>query len=334
MPVGRAARQRTAARRARGRTSIFIERHPVGILAATATVRRLRIGSYLAEVWPRQRSARVALMPTAAQLDTRPSARRAPSVRAISLPPYSLTRSETIARPSPVPGLVSSSRRPRFSASRALSSGMPGPSSSMAMRNIACASSRAATASDMTTARRRPFHRRFRADCRRSPRDPRVRRQRRSSRRRQRQSIVDCRVELVHHPHHAAPAAAPPACGRRRCRAARRCGRAADSARAGCCMAAAWSAISSPLVAAERPRLVEQHGERRLQRMRQVADLRARALDDAPVVLDQRVGLVGQRLDLGGKAAVEPLRRALAHLRQRVAHPAAAAAGRAGWRRR
>ena len=56
--------------------------------------------------------------------------------------------------------------------------------------------------------------------------------------------------------------------------------------------------------------------------MRQIADLGARALDDAPVVLDQRIGLVGQRLDLGGKASVEPLRRALAHHGQRIAHPA------------
>ena len=56
--------------------------------------------------------------------------------------------------------------------------------------------------------------------------------------------------------------------------------------------------------------------------MGEIADLGARALDDAPVVLDQRVGLVGERLDLGRKAAVEPLRRALAHHGQRVADPA------------
>ena len=81
------------------------------------------------------------------------------------------------------------------------------------------------------------------------------------------------------------------------------------------------------LVAAERAAFVEQHGQRRLQRMGEVADLRARALDDALVVLDQRVGLVGERLDLGREAAVEPLRRALAHHA-----PARCAPGRSGCR--
>ena len=56
--------------------------------------------------------------------------------------------------------------------------------------------------------------------------------------------------------------------------------------------------------------------------MGEVADLGSGALDDAPVVLDQRIGLVGQWLDLGGEASVEPLRRALAHHGERIAHAA------------
>ncbi len=56
--------------------------------------------------------------------------------------------------------------------------------------------------------------------------------------------------------------------------------------------------------------------------MRQVSDLGARPLDDAPVVVDQRIGFVGQRLDFRGKFAIQPLRGALANLRQRLAHHA------------
>jgi hypothetical protein len=86
------------------------------------------------------------------------------------------------------------------------------------------------------------------------------------------------------------------------------------------------------LVAADQAALVEQHRERRLQRMRQVADLRARALDDAAVVLDQRIGLVGQRLDLGRETAVEPSAPCPRAPAPAPRAPAAAAAARAGWR--
>ena len=46
--------------------------------------------------------------------------------------------------------------------------------------------------------------------------------------------------------------------------------------------------------------------------MRQVADLRARALDDLLVGADERVELGLQRLDLGGQVALELLERARA----------------------
>ena len=54
--------------------------------------------------------------------------------------------------------------------------------------------------------------------------------------------------------------------------------------------------------------------------MGQIADLCPRALDDAPVVLDQRIGFVGERLDFSGKAAGKALSCALPDLGQRIAH--------------
>ena len=120
-----------------------------------------------------------------------------------SLPPYSLTRSATIARPSPVPGLVSSSRLPRFSASRALSSGMPGPSSSIGIENMRRSPS--ARQRSRATPQRgcAPISWRFPADCRRSPPDPRARRQRRPRLAGGSKRDAGPRIQLCHHPHHA-----------------------------------------------------------------------------------------------------------------------------------
>ena len=70
--------------------------------------------------------------------------------------------------------------------------------------------------------------------------------------------------------------------------------------------------------------LVVDDGERRLEGMRQVADVGARALDDVLVGLEERVELLLQRLDLVGQVDIEPRRlagadggQALLHLGQR-----------------
>ena len=52
-------------------------------------------------------------------------------------------------------------------------------------------------------------------------------------------------------------------------------------------------------------RLVDQHAERRLQAVGEVADVGARALDQRLVVIEQRVELGRERLDLGGEVALE-----------------------------
>ena len=41
--------------------------------------------------------------------------------------------------------------------------------------------------------------------------------------------------------------------------------------------------------------------------MREIADMRARALDDLAIGLDQRVGLARERSDLDGEFALQPL---------------------------
>ena len=53
-------------------------------------------------------------------------------------------------------------------------------------------------------------------------------------------------------------------------------------------------------------RLVDDDGERRLQGVRQVADVGARPLDDVLVGFEERVELLLQRLDLLRQADVEP----------------------------
>ena len=60
-------------------------------------------------------------------------------------------------------------------------------------------------------------------------------------------------------------------------------------------------------VGAMRLGLVDDHRERRLQRMREIADMGARALDDLAIGVDQRVGLARQRRDLDREVALEPL---------------------------
>ena len=69
----------------------------------------------------------------------------------------------------------------------------------------------------------------------------------------------------------------------------------------------------------EHPRFVDQDGDRRLQRMGEIADLHAGTLDDAPVAVDQRVDFAGQRLDFARKFAVQPFAFAAADLFQRPA---------------
>ena len=51
---------------------------------------------------------------------------------------------------------------------------------------------------------------------------------------------------------------------------------------------------------------VDDDRQRRLDGVREIADMGARALDDFPVGVDQRVGLARQRRDLDGKFALQP----------------------------
>ena len=53
--------------------------------------------------------------------------------------------------------------------------------------------------------------------------------------------------------------------------------------------------------------LVHDHRERRLQRMREIADMGARAFDDFAVGVEQRIGFARQRRDLDREIAFEPL---------------------------
>ena len=64
--------------------------------------------------------------------------------------------------------------------------------------------------------------------------------------------------------------------------------------------------VGERIVAARR-RLVHHHRQRRLQRMREIADMGAGALDDLAIGVDQRVGLARQRLDLDRETALELL---------------------------
>ena len=69
-------------------------------------------------------------------------------------------------------------------------------------------------------------------------------------------------------------------------------------------------------------RLVDQHAERRFQRMREVADLGAGAFDDFTVGVEQQVDLGGERRDVLGKLAHDPYRFAAADRRQPLAQRA------------
>ena len=69
-------------------------------------------------------------------------------------------------------------------------------------------------------------------------------------------------------------------------------------------------------IAAMRGGLVHHHRDRRLERMREIADMGARALDDLAIGVDQRIGLARERRDLDRERAFEPFR-----------------ACRSGWRR-
>ena len=66
-------------------------------------------------------------------------------------------------------------------------------------------------------------------------------------------------------------------------------------------MSACSSTLLANGIARARRGLVHHHRQRRLQRMREIADMGARALDDFLVGVDQRVGLARERRDLFGK---------------------------------
>ena len=56
-----------------------------------------------------------------------------------------------------------------------------------------------------------------------------------------------------------------------------------------------------------RRRLVHDDGERRLQRVREIADMGARALDDFAIGVEQRIGFARERRDLDREIAFQPL---------------------------
>ena len=64
-------------------------------------------------------------------------------------------------------------------------------------------------------------------------------------------------------------------------------------------------------------RFVHDHRERRLERVGEVADMGARALDDLAIGVDERVGLARKRPDLDRERAFEPFRGTGADRRQR-----------------
>ena len=64
--------------------------------------------------------------------------------------------------------------------------------------------------------------------------------------------------------------------------------------------------------------LVDDHRQRRLDGMGEIADMGTRALDDFAVGVDQRVGLARQRRDLDRKFALQPLGAAGADIGDRV----------------
>ena len=57
-----------------------------------------------------------------------------------------------------------------------------------------------------------------------------------------------------------------------------------------------------------RARLVPDHAERRLERVREIADMGARPIDDLAIGLDQRVQLLLERSDLVGRARLRASR--------------------------
>ncbi len=71
--------------------------------------------------------------------------------------------------------------------------------------------------------------------------------------------------------------------------------------------------------ARRRPRLGQHDGQRRLQRMGQIADVGALALDRLLVVRQQAVDLFGQGLDFQRITALDPVRAPLAHIGNLVA---------------
>ena len=60
-------------------------------------------------------------------------------------------------------------------------------------------------------------------------------------------------------------------------------------------------------IAAVGGRLVHHHRDRRLERMREIADMGARARDDLAIGVDQRIGLARERRDLDREGAFQPL---------------------------
>ena len=71
-------------------------------------------------------------------------------------------------------------------------------------------------------------------------------------------------------------------------------------------------------IVAARRRLIDDDRERRFQRMRQIADMGARALDDFAIGLDQSIGLARERRDLDREFALQPLGPAGADFRKAI----------------
>ena len=108
---------------------------------------------------------------------------------------------------------------------------------------------------------------------------------------------------------------------RSRCRRwsdARRCGRAPGDAPAGRASHRPARDLGRERIGGMRGSFVDDHRQRRLDGMREIADMGSRALDDFAVGVDQRVGLARQRCDLDREIRPRAVRRGRSGYRRSI----------------
>ena len=201
-------------------------------------------------------------------------------------------------RPRPEPGTRSSSRRPRCMTSLRRSGGRPGPSSSTTTIRRSSTASAAAT-----DAPARPFAgvveqvAEHLLEVLAGAAEGELGRA--GDLDRELAGGIDARRACAA----GRPAPAQPRCARRSPRRSPWRARATDGGRPAGASARSGAAVSVASAAVATAGLVGQHRDRRLQAVRQIADMGARPLDHRLVVVEQRVELVGERPDLLGIVA-------------------------------